>query len=265
MDFLGNEVWTKDFGGTGDETAGSIRQTLDGGYVFVGTTEIIGGIGAAYVVKLDTNGNEEWSETLSDRTSASDVRQLPNGEYLIAGTAIESLFPIISFGLMIKMDNNGDVITEIKTNMWADQWDDNNWSWVDPGLGNGSFEAVNFTNDGGLIFTGSLMAGILIWPKPGNLFAVKTDANLNIEWQNNYYQKEGCEDYSTGIAVVQDAADNFYIADKTSFGGYDCTNIPGKIVKIGPDGLFIWRKAMPKHHIYALAVTDDGKPCRCFQ
>ncbi len=257
VDFLGNEIWTKEFGGDEDETPGSIRQTMDGGYVFAGATKSFGASNAGYIVKLDENGDEEWSTLLSNGRIISDIRQLPDGTYVLAGKIAGSFFSPGS-GLMIKLDIDGNVVAENTVNMWADQWDESSWSWVMAGIGSGSFEAVNITNDGGLIFTGSLWAPTSFYPFPGNLFAVKTDIDLSVIWQNNYFQKEGCEDISTGIAVVQDDEDNFYIADKTSFGGFDCGNLPGKIVKVSPDGEFIWRKPLPRGYIFALTLTDDG-------
>ena len=47
-------LWTKTFGGTGDDYGKSVRQTIDGGYILVGSS----------LIKADTDGNELWSKNI---------------------------------------------------------------------------------------------------------------------------------------------------------------------------------------------------------
>lgn len=51
-------AWDKTFGGIKDDSAGSIQQTTDGGYIVAGRTESkgVGGLDA-WIFKLDQNGN----------------------------------------------------------------------------------------------------------------------------------------------------------------------------------------------------------------
>ena len=60
IDSLGNQLWIKPFGGTGImDCAHSVKQTLDGGYVFAGYTESYGaGLRDFYIVKTDSQGNK---------------------------------------------------------------------------------------------------------------------------------------------------------------------------------------------------------------
>jgi len=59
----GNMQWNKTFGGADSETATSVIQTSDGGYVIVGLTNSSGTSPDFYMVKTDSNGNLDWSKT----------------------------------------------------------------------------------------------------------------------------------------------------------------------------------------------------------
>lgn len=70
----GNIEWQKTFGGKNDEVANSIAQTLDGGYIFTGSScsiegdikhhhELIG-YEDAWIVKLSATGYIEWERSL---------------------------------------------------------------------------------------------------------------------------------------------------------------------------------------------------------
>jgi predicted secreted protein len=56
----GDTIWTKTYGGTGDDVAYSITQTLDGGYIIAGKTESFGaGDSDVWLIKTDQDGNTE--------------------------------------------------------------------------------------------------------------------------------------------------------------------------------------------------------------
>ena len=53
-----SEGWTKTYGGTSDEWAWSVVETVDGGYAIAGCTQPYGGIGDPdfWLVKIDASG-----------------------------------------------------------------------------------------------------------------------------------------------------------------------------------------------------------------
>lgn len=53
----GDLVWQKTYGNSGNDTARSIQQTIDGGYVVAGETTTNAGDTDFWVLKLDSNGN----------------------------------------------------------------------------------------------------------------------------------------------------------------------------------------------------------------
>jgi len=89
-----NIQWQKSFGGTDNDTANSVQQTLDGGYIVVGTSNSSDGdvsVNYGYqdywVLKLDPYGNKKWEKSLGGSNSevAQSVKQTLDGGYVIAG------------------------------------------------------------------------------------------------------------------------------------------------------------------------------------
>ena len=56
--------WEKTFGGTGLDHIRDVQVTLDGGYILTGATSSFGAIfNDAWLIKLDSDGNAQWSNT----------------------------------------------------------------------------------------------------------------------------------------------------------------------------------------------------------
>ncbi len=84
----GGFMWSRDFGGPGSDIGYSVRQTSDGGYIVAGTTTSYGaGASDAYLIKTDSLGTPEWSQTWGgDGTEAAySVQIVPGAGYAFAG------------------------------------------------------------------------------------------------------------------------------------------------------------------------------------
>jgi len=92
LDEGGKQQWKRTFGGGDDKHDGafSILSTPDGGYVFAGLTESYarGDDVDGWVVKLDTQGEEEWTKTYKGdiRCKAYSIQLTRDGNYILAGT-----------------------------------------------------------------------------------------------------------------------------------------------------------------------------------
>ena len=87
-DASGNKEWEKTFGGSGYESAYSVQQTTDGGYIMAGATDSYdAGWRNVLLVKTDASGNKEWEKTIggSSHDFAYSVQQTTDGGYIIAG------------------------------------------------------------------------------------------------------------------------------------------------------------------------------------
>jgi len=87
-DANGNMEWSKTYGETQYEKAGSVVKTSDGGFALAGFKNSFGGWGNDFwLVKTDNYGNIEWSQTHggSEADIAHSLIETADGGYAIAG------------------------------------------------------------------------------------------------------------------------------------------------------------------------------------
>ncbi|MBN2465447.1 T9SS type A sorting domain-containing protein [candidate division WOR-3 bacterium] len=73
-DSLGDSVWTRTFGGAGDDRAYSVQPTTDGGFIAAGMTKSLGAGGADfYLIKTDADGRVAIEEPSASRPRLSTL------------------------------------------------------------------------------------------------------------------------------------------------------------------------------------------------
>ena len=85
----GDIEWNKTYGGSKGETAYSIQQTFDGGFIVAGETSSFGvGKNDILLLKLNLWGDIEWQKTYggSKDEEASSIQQTYDGGYIVAGS-----------------------------------------------------------------------------------------------------------------------------------------------------------------------------------
>jgi len=101
LDGSGNILWNKLLGGIGQETATSIQQTIDGGYIVAGysTSTVSGDVTGTthgsydyWIVKLDGLGNIVWNKLLGGSAidNAQSIEQTNDRGYIVAGFSTSS-------------------------------------------------------------------------------------------------------------------------------------------------------------------------------
>ena len=94
LDETGNIQWEKCYGGSSEDRANSIIQTVDGGYVIAGYSnsddgDVSGNYGGrdCWVLKLDAEGNIEWEKNYGGTESdySESIQQTHDGGYIFAG------------------------------------------------------------------------------------------------------------------------------------------------------------------------------------
>jgi len=88
VDENGEFEWDARFGGGSDDECRCIVQTADSGYALSGLTESFGqGVSNCYLIKINDEGNEEWSQTYGGNGQewAVSLVQTMEGGYALHG------------------------------------------------------------------------------------------------------------------------------------------------------------------------------------
>lgn len=202
VDINGDTLWTKVFGGPNVDLLESVQQTIDSGYIFVGSTSSFGaGSRDVWLIKTDAIGDTVWTKTYGgvDYDRASSVQQTTDGGYIVGGSTSSFGEPFGDVWL-IKTDTIGDTL----------------WTKTFGGTARDFGSSVQQTSDSGYIaagFTESYGAGFR------DVWLIKTDVNGDTLWTKTY----GGIYLDRGISVQQ-TTDGGYIV-----GGYTESFGPGDV------------------------------------
>jgi hypothetical protein len=226
-------TFQRTYGGSGDDEGNYAQQTLDGGYILLGTTYFYGaGNGDVYLIKTNANGDVLWKKIFGyvDPDVGTALQQTTDGGYIICGRYKKADI------YLIKTDSNGDTL----------------WTKSYGGSGNEKGNSVQQTEDGGYIiagFTNSFGAGST------DIYLLKTDVDGNLIWAKTFggiYNEEG-------RSVLQCSDGGYMIAGFTdSFGiiGEDVC-----LIRTDINGNLQWCKTYGgsgADQSFSLQKTNDG-------
>jgi len=239
LDAHGNLQWTKTIGGPETEEGNSLIQTSDSGYVIAGATNSSGaGYVDFYVVKLDANGNLQWTKTIGGPAYeiGHSLIQTSDGGYTIAGET-ESFGAGGKDVYVVKLDANGNL-------QWTKTIGGKGWD--------AGFSLIQ-TSDGGYAiggYTSSFGAGQL------DLYVVKLDADGNLQWTKTI----GGPGEEVGSSLIQTSDGGYAIAGGTRSFGAGGTDV--YVVKLDANGNLQWTKTIggkSKNLIRSSIIqTSDG-------
>jgi hypothetical protein len=282
-------LWTKTYGGPNSDSALSVQETMDGGYIIAGTTtDFGGGLRNIWLLKTDVNGDTTWTNTFGGGGDhyGRCVRQTSDSGYIVTGGTAD--LSQIADVIIIKTDPNGNAswtsifggtefdignsvcetsdggyvavgmtrsfsgIAEIYV-VKTDANGDSLWTRTYGGPLWDEAHSVQETADSGLIITGytTLSSG------PGGpdteVYLLKTDANGNSIWSQTY-ELNAAEEYRDYGYSVQQTSDNGYIlVGETWYPGTPAWEIDVYLVKTHPNGDTIWTRTYDR-----AARTDKG-------
>lgn len=258
LNSFGNIQWQKSLGGSNNDYAYSIIQTMSGGYIVAGTTKSTDGdisfhhgtIAIQYdywVVNLDSAGTILWEKTLGGGSNdlAECVIQTTDSGFVIAGRS---------------SSNDGEVTNHHGTTQYSDLWivklnNSGNLQWqksLGGSLNDGAY-SIQQTLDGGFIAGGTstssdgdvtLHYGSFV---DNDIWIVKIDSVGNLIWEKTLG--------GTGtdwLHYIQQTNDGEYVlAGYTGSDDGDLMGLRGRgidydswIVKLSNIGNMQWQKVM---------------------
>lgn len=223
IDSYGNKVWVKTFGGIKSDSARSIKQTLDGGFIIAGWTKSYGsGSYDIYLVKTDNHGNKEWDKTFGGKNAdfGSSVQQTSDGGYIIVGQTYYDSHP----GSTVV--HNTDIYL-VKTDRYGNKiWDK---TFGGEKLDTGT--SVQQTSDNGYI-----VAGTFDYLAYNYIYLVKTNIHGDIIWEKSFK----VEELSFARSVQQTSDNGFIITGGT--GRLFLYSGDVILIKTDQDGNLEWQK-----------------------
>lgn len=238
IDSAGNLLWTKTYGNTNVETANTVRQTTDGGFILFGTaTTNTSSYDNAYLIKTDALGDTLWTKTIG--TNADDigtyVQQTPDSGYILTGT-------------LANINGGASDVFLAKTNsLGAVQWVK---TYGGPSYDYGNY--IQTTTDGGYVIYGSSRS---FHTSIYDIYMVKTDANGDSLWTRRV--SGGYGDY--GTCMMQTADGGYFVAGNSANSAsiYDIL-----LLKMDANGDSVWSKTVgvtPTNDFpYGIEQTTDG-------
>lgn len=263
LDSVGNLMWQKSLGGTGNDYANSVKQTFDGGYIVAGYTysndsDVTDHIGSGdyWIVKLNAYGSIVWQKCLggSFQDLAYSIQQTSDSGFIVVGQS---------------NSNNGDVSGNHSgiEDYWIVKLDSvGNLQWQKC-LGGSFIDDAHFvrqTVDGGFVVVGQSNSND--GDVSGNhgyldYWVVKLDAEGSLIWQKSF----GGNTVEGANSVQQTLDGGFIISGSTESNDGDVSGNHGIwdywIVKIDSVANLEWQKTLggsATDYSYSIQQTIDG-------
>ena len=228
--------WAQTYGGKGHESAYSIQQTSDGGYIVAGTSASSGGNTDIWILKLDSEGDVLWEKTYGGRHTdiAWSIKQTSDGGYIVAGETW-------SFGAgsgdvwVLKLDGYGNI----------------QWQKTYGGVNTDLAYSIQQTSNGYIVAGATESFGtanVDVW-------VLKLDSRGNVVWQKRYGGMEQDLAYS-----IQQTSDGGYIVAGMS-EPFKADDSKPWVIKLNNQGEVVWQRVydgISKGWAYSVQQTSDG-------
>lgn len=164
VDSTGNFMWSKLYGGTGNDAGAGIAHTPDGGYILSG----LGMINSnqqwfdGALRRIDASGNLIWEKLIGNinNNGFDGVRSLSDGNYLAFGSYRDTINVNAVNAWLVKFDINGNILWQ----RFFNKHGGNNHNY---------FRDLKETPDKGFVIVGEL-TNLSLWQQ--NLWLIKLDS-----------------------------------------------------------------------------------------
>ena len=228
-------AWTRNYHRGSWESAYSIQQTSDDGYIMVGPSHLLDdNYYEIFLLKIDVNGDSLWSKVIGNDTNLfpNCVKEDPDGNYIIAGE--KQYVSGSRKGFLLKTDEYGDSL----------------WTILLEGSGNSVTNYVTCTLDTGYAFTGYRYVST-----NQSMYLCKANATGD-STSLKIYDRGGHE---IGNCIIQTSDKGYFIGGQTDYhtaGKYDFY-----VVKTDSVGDTLWTRTYglsDNDYCYSVQQTTDG-------
>ena len=234
VNFAGELIWSKTYGGLGEDRIDDMIQTSDGGYLLAGYTTVNGE--DSWVVKIDSVGNKIWEKNygVAGQDAIWKIASGLDGTFWLCGYV--SISGKFYDGMISKISSNGELL----------------WSKNYGGTG-GDF-AMNILprSDGSLIVLGYNGS---IPNQTYDFWIFKLNDSGNMQWEKMY---GGSGDDRVGGIIEASSDGDFFVSGYTiSSTGQDAW-----ILRLNNNGEKIWAKTYGgsgTDYFNSLQKLSDGK------
>ena len=235
LNWDGTIGWQKTYDTAGIESARSVQETSDGGYVIAGST---GGTNShVWILKLDVNGNASWQNTYGGPNidNGIHIQQTSDGGYILGGSTY-------SFGVgssdiwVLKLHSDGTIA----------------WQKTYGGSLLDTLAYVQETSDGGFIVAGNTYS---FGAGGSDIWIFKLDNVGTVRWQKTYGGSS--EDYAFSIQQTSDGG--YIVAGETcSFGANLGSYSDIWVLKLNSNGTIAWEKTYGSVDTYESSAWGPG-------
>jgi uncharacterized delta-60 repeat protein len=234
---VGDTLWTRTYGGSGNDFGRGVRVTSDGGYLIIGTTTSYGAGGVdVYLIRTNNDGDTVWTRTFGgDQSDYGESLALAgDGGYVVAGHTN-------SYGAgdidvyVIKTDGAGDTV-------WTRTYGGGSWDYG---------HAIAATSDSGFVIVGRTES----FGNGPDVYVVKIDAAGDTLWTRTYGGTSIDRGYA--VATTNDGGccvAGFTMSTPTGFAD-------AYIIKINASGTTVWTRTVGGdlgETAQSVAPTGDG-------
>ena len=238
LDENGNRVWDKIFFGSKWDSAHSLIQTEDEGYVISGYTWSKGsGKQDAWVIKLNNKGDMVWNKTFGgyDDDMASSIIQTKDGDYVAVGWTM-SKGSGKQDAWVIKLDEQGNI----------------KWDKTFGGSDDDCAYSIIQTEDGGYTISGYTRSK---GKGKADAWVIKLNNKGNMVWNKTF----GGYDDDIARSIIQTEDGDYVIVGETQSKG--AGEWDAWIIKLDEQGNVEWDKAIGGSSwdsILSIIQTEDG-------
>ncbi|RSK41747.1 hypothetical protein [Mangrovimonas spongiae] len=243
-------LWSKTFGGTGNDRGNSIIETPDGSLAVLGFSDSNDqdvtnnhGLKDYWLAKLSPNGNLLWQQSFGYAGIDTGYSVIPTSDngFLISG--------VLDVTASNGEGNSRTNARHAGGDYWALKLDASGnleWSRYYGGFFTDTPYGVTETNDGGFIIVGSSDSDdVDISNNIGtyDFWIVKTSSTGDIVWEKNF----GGTEIDEARAITQSNDGNYLIVGDTRSDNEDVSTNYGLadlwLIKITPEGDLLWQKS----------------------